>query len=409
MSLRLVAYVLLVTSCARGGAEIIVSPGVTEVDTIKLFVGTGGPESTYLVTDQGHVYDEVNAWPRDAYNEVDVREVVDGNDVVFQFIDSPNQQLGVVIAVGFRGGVKVAARSERNVQVPSDKIARYELELRPLDASLDVDIWEAASATCVALVDRGNSPFVDAVLPPEDPDCDGFTDTDCADTYYRGWARPTLDKVSCLIHESSGVSGEFCVLGGPKCIDGQGWGTVCDTGSVYCMPQETCSFCSSFPTESYDCALDYSRVTNVTLPPHFQCPIKHVNGMICQDLVPAFNETFQGLDMRTCDVEEGVQIARVDSPWGTTVTYPNGMTMGVKELDESCKFYFYPSGGRVTAVDSQVGAMIAAKLDNGRGVAIPVVFRFEAALSCGAPSPCTPPILIADTFFTCINDLTVPR
>src|SRR5215204_6172755 len=129
---RSLACVIFAASCARGGAEIIVVPTSSDIDSIALFVGVGGHSDTYLITSDDHTYPRISAWARDAYNEADVRTVTNGERVTFQFTDAPDDTLGVVIAVGYTAGMPVAAVAKRAVQVPHDAIARYELGLRTL-------------------------------------------------------------------------------------------------------------------------------------------------------------------------------------------------------------------------------------------------------------------------------------
>ena len=388
MLLRLVAYVIFAASCAKGGAEIRVSTAGMDIDTIELYVGVGNAKSTFLVPESGRKYAPVTAWARDEFNEADKRTVVDDKLTVFQFIDSPDKQLGVVIAVGLKGGVAVAATSIRDVMVPTDKIARYDLMLKPLDPFLLVlERWGAEPTACVALSDRARA-TIDAVLPPADPDCDG-ANPECADTFFNGSTPPSLDHVECLEFASSGPSSGACALMGPQCLDGRGWGTGCTTSSVYCVASATCGYCDA-SAEAYECARDLPPPIGGVLPPHFQCPIKRLmDGTICQEAIPS--SPYATSWLLQCNVEEGVRISRAGSLWGEQVSYPTGVTIDVKDLDQNCNFFISPTGHFSSVGDLRMGGMVAAKFTNGRGIAVPILFNLVAANTCGTPLPCTPP------------------
>ena len=83
------------------------------------------------------------------------------------------------------------------------------------------------------------------IVPKSDPDCDDFTDgnLECADLAWMSYAPPPLEEVSCTLRDNKDPDRQFCMLGGPGCVDGQG--TVSCGPSDYCIPSELCGQCDS--------------------------------------------------------------------------------------------------------------------------------------------------------------------
>src|SRR5690606_7939456 len=135
---------------------------------------------------RGAPFASSSAWSRDAYNELDERDVAPGEAAAFQFqaSEDTHETLGVVIAVGYVGDRPVSATAKRGIEIPTDFIARYELALQPIGtpdntSPLALDIWQPqpgspkAGKTCVALVDQREG-HADAVVAHGDPDWDGW-------------------------------------------------------------------------------------------------------------------------------------------------------------------------------------------------------------------------------------------
>jgi hypothetical protein len=237
--MRLIALACLLVGCAKGGVEFVIDTDKTQLTKVVLFVGVGDPyEEPIMPAMRAVPYPSSTAWPRDAYNELDEREVVPGEPVVFQFQGSG--QIGVVIAVGYAGDTPVAAHAERGIAIPSDYIARYELVLEPIDdgsktSPLPLAIWQSQPGspkpgkTCAALFDKREND-ASAVVSDYDPDCDGWPTDDpkeCQPNYYMSFSRPSLAEVACLVTERvvspDGTVSDGCVLGGHPAATA--WGT----------------------------------------------------------------------------------------------------------------------------------------------------------------------------------------
>ncbi len=394
---RTIALALVLVGCAKGGVEIVIEPSA-ELTRVALYVGVGEPMTDPLMPAMHALpFQSSSAWPRDAFNELDVRDVVADEPVVFQFQGSEN--LGVVIAVGYAGDTPVAAAVKRGIEVPSDIVARYELALEPLAdgqnaATLVLDTWQSqpgspeAGKTCVALYDKRDG-AADAVVTGGDPDCDGYPDDDpreCQPSYYMSYARPTLEDAACLVTErvvsTDGTVNDGCVLGGPPCRDGVGRETGCTAPTPYCMPKSVCNSCGS----DINCARDVTKLGTVA-PTHLHCKL-YVDGegKLCTNPLKAI-ENPTGIAGHSCETDGGapVLIATVGQPWGTTVELSSPgaeLAIEVGNPQSSCNFEIRATGGHVEA-RSLLGGVVAGRLDNGRGIAVPIVFEVDPQLYVG--------------------------
>jgi hypothetical protein len=392
----LVACVVLLASCAKGGVEIVVRSENSAVEKVVLFVGVGDEYSEALMPAQHAVpFAKSSAWARDAYNELDVRSVGDGAPAVFQF--QGEGALGVVIAIGFAGDQPVAAAEQKDIAIPSDIVARYELALQPINnatSPLVLDLWQPQpgtpkeAATCVALFDkRTNS--ADAVVTHGNPDCDGWPSDDskeCQPNYYMSFARPTLEDVACLVNErvvtTDGSLSEGCVLGGPPCRDGVGNESACTAPSAYCAPKSVCNRCQLTPNP-WDCARDISPLV-AQFPSHLHCRIGFdTNGAMCQGMRKAMSQPPMNIGGHFCETggDRPVQITTKGQNWGPALTFTNGpshLEVEVKNLQPNCNFDVDIAG--MAAERGVFAGLVAGMLDNGRGIAVPIVFEIDPLL-----------------------------
>jgi hypothetical protein len=392
---RLIALTMLIASCAKGGVELVITPDSDQVTRVVLYVGVGDADTDPIMPAMhGTPFPSSSAWSRDSYNELDVREVSGGEPVVFQFQENEDadEALGVVIAVGFAGDQPVSAASKRGIDVPSDVLARYELALEPISNAstttpLFLDIWQPqpgspkAGKTCVALYDKRESD-ADAVVTHGDPDCDGWPTDDpkeCQPHYYMSFSRPTLEDAACLLTErvvTNDTVSDGCVLGGPPCRDGFGKETSCTAPTPYCVPKSVCNRCAQMPGD-INCARDITPFA-LQYPTHLHCKLYFdLQGKLCAGTFKALSQPGPDIAGRHCVTgsENPVRITSAGLPWSTSVQLQKVMGLlkvDVKNLQSNCNFDIVVAGD--VGARQEFGGMVAGMLDNGRGIAIPIVF-----------------------------------
>ena len=428
--MRSLVLLAALASCARGGVEIIVTPQDPAVTRVTLFVGVGDVMTKPIAPMSSSPLDPILAWARDKGGEADERVVVDRAPVTFQFVGG--DAFGVVIAVGWnKEGAAISAAVLTDVKFMPDAIARYEMELHPTlrperpDAFIKLTHWKsmagpAAGKDCVVYEDKPTLKRF-AVVTGGDPDCDGWPTDDaneCQPQLFMSFGRPTLDQVACIAPETAtGTNEQFCTLAGPPCTDGTGQETTCRAPSVYCIPATVCEQCNAGVPGSFDCARDLTRLPNSTIKPtHLHCNVyMDQQGNPCplvKALGPLAEPTLAG---RTClaDALHTVRITQVGQPWDSKVSYsaPETGTMldvEVANLQPNCNFDLRPTG-KVTAEHS-FGAMVAGELDNGRGIAISIVFTVSPSLvGCFNQAPCDVRWPLANELIDrCVNQAAFP-
>lgn len=400
---------LLLASCARGGVEFVVDPKNESVTKVALYVGIGDAYTESIMPPQHSApFPKSSAWVRDNYNDLDVRDVNAGEPVVFQF--QGGDKLGVVIAVGYAGETPVSAAVARAIEVPRDFIARYELALEPIAGNLDptsplyLDIWQStpgspeAGKTCVALMDKRTT-SADAVVTQDDPDCDGWRTGDakeCQPNFFMSYARPTLDDAACLVTErvtSGTTANDACVLGGPPCRDGVGKETACTAPTAFCMPKSVCNRCTNTLGNQWDCARDITPLA-AQYPSHLQCKLYYdAAGGLCPNTIKALSQPPANVGGHFCTTSgEFPQITSIGHDWNNSIEFTDeGATLkvDVKNLQPNCNFDIVVSGS--PGLRHTFAGIVAAKLDNGRGVAVPIVFDVDPLnVGCDAQIACQP-------------------
>jgi hypothetical protein len=382
---------MLLASCAKGGVEFVIETSGMDVDRVVLFVGVGDAyNEAILPMGRSAPYPKSSSWRRDHGNELDERAVNPDGPVVFQF--QGGDKLGVVIAIGVRGETAVSAAVVRNIDVPGDSVARYELVLEPVNTTasrLELTAWESpvgspkAGKQCVALFDKSTQ-SADAVVTEGDPDCDGWPSDDakeCQRNFYMSFGRPRLQDVACLVHErvvsNDGAINEGCVLGGPPCKDGEGaTATGCTAPSAYCAPKSVCNRCD-LAANDFDCARDVTTLV-APYPTHLRCKLYFdANGALCSSPFKAIANPPADIAGHFCKPDvQPVMIATAHGAWDTNVDFvaqSASLHVDVKNLQPSCNFDLQVSGAIVGA--NLFGAMVTGVLDNGRGLAYPIIFE----------------------------------
>jgi hypothetical protein len=422
----LITSAVVVASCAKGGVELVITPGDARVKQVHLFVGIGDEYTQPIKTARRALpFPKSTAWARDAYNELDVRAVVDGEPVEFQF--QGGGKLGVVIAIGVDGDTAVTAAVAHHLVIPSDIIARYELELEPVNTAaspLELDAWTPAPGSpkadkvCVALFDNRTT-SADAVVTDGDPDCDGWPTDDpkeCQPNLYMSYKRPTLEDVACVLNEMTPDSAvSTCVLGGPACADGRGKELACNAPSRYCTMRSVCERCKQIGNSTLDCARDVTPLVSGGLPTHINCKIYFdSNGSLCTNKMKAFASPPANVGGHFCrtGTTNPPRITTAGGAWTQDVTWTEGggtFAIHVDNLEASCNFDIAPSGSGI--VRNVYGAMVAGLLDNGRGIAIPIVFDVDALnVGCQNQTACAAAWSwdISELVDTCVNNPVFP-
>jgi hypothetical protein len=396
---------MLLAGCAKGGVEFVVETSGMNVDRVVLFVGVGDAyNEAILPMGRGVPYPKSSAWSRDRNNELDERAVNPDGPVVFQF--QGGDKLGVVIAIGVRGETAVSAAVVRGIEVPSDSIARYELVLEPVNSTvspLELTAWESAAGSpkagkqCVALFDK-RTQTADAVVTEGDPDCDGWPSEDpkeCQPNLYLSFGRPRLEDVACLVHErvvaNDGTINEACVLGGPPCKDGEGATTGCTAPSAYCAPKSVCNRCDLVEND-FDCARDVTTTLLAPYPTHLRCKLYFdANGALCSSPFKAIANPPTDIAGHFCKPDvQPVMIATAHGAWDEHVDFAaasGNLHVDVKNLQSSCNFDLQVSG----TIDGPnlLGAMVTGVLDNGRGLAYPIIFEVDSLnVGCELQTAC---------------------
>jgi len=421
-----IACALVFASCAKGGVEIVVTGAGDQVNKVHLFVGVGdGYTESINTAKRAFPFPKSDAFARDDYNELDVRDVKAGQSVTFQF--QGHDKLGVVIAVGVNGDTPLSAGVLRTIDIPSDYVARYEIKLEPINdgtnlSPLELDVWEPQVGSpkegnvCVALFDKRTT-SADAVVTDGDPDCDGWPTGDpkeCQPNLYMSFKRPALDDAACLLSEmtpDSSVAG--CVLGGPACADGHGKEVGCNAPSPYCTLQSVCNACRPRGTDAWNCARAFTNFTTSGVT-HIHCKLYFdTNGNLCTSPIKAFAQPPMNVSGHFCrtGIESPPRITTAGQPWGSTIMFTEGgrnFTVKIDNLQPSCNFDITASGGGGQGLYS---GLVAGMLDNGRGIAVPIAFELNPLnVGCDTQPACasTWSWNLPELVDTCVNTPVFP-
>jgi len=382
------------SACADGGLVIEVTPTDPMVDSVRLYLG--GPDRTEGVTldlpigsgPNGVVHGQVTgvtSFPRDANNELDVQAVKAGGTAKFVLVRDGVTDLGAVVAVGFAGTEIREVATLFDVHLPAKRFDQYSLTLappaRPPVAWSDRSPVPASEATCIGITDPATKhPFsASYIVTPDDPDCDGLAGDDPAECNNAAWfgKRPaSLEELTCLIGDAMQSS---CYLGGPECIDGKPPMPGQCVPTHYCVPKAVCSACAGKLT----CAQDIT--TNPTasiLGFGFDCPLAIENGNACEDELVLTMGPIDGLNCTAALIGDATH------PFADHIDLPE-QSIYVK-IDDGCRLRVQVKGKAPDSNTATIGLMVAVDLENGRGVAVPIVLKVDRASGqcTGTPKTC---------------------
>ena len=390
----MLVWVLLAVSCARDGGVILeVTPTSGEVDSIRLFIGTGDPtQNASLVVPVAKTANAITTamvvpltrWGRDANNDQDHALVSANETARFVLVKTETDTLGSIIAVGYHGSQPIEIATLFGLSLPGNTYKLYHLTLvapaaPPVTWGPDLNVLPN-EAVCIGYADPSQQReelSTAFIVTPGDQDCDGLLsreDGECNPDAWKGSRPANLDELTCLAIEPADST---CHLGGPICRDGLGKMPNECKPSEYCMPASVCERANTL-----DEAKDLTRVATALLPARYDCKIHVSNGALCQDHLSLPMYPNGGRDCT------GVAISTAGQPFDNHFRLPGDTGEIAVKLDtKTCAVELAPSGKPPTA--QLVGGIVAVDLDNGRGVAVPVILEIDTAGGCGADVVCT--------------------
>lgn len=386
--------VLAASACADGGVVIEVTPTDPAVDSVRVFVGrsdriedatlvvpTASANGVVRTTVPGVTY-----FPRDAQNELDTKAIKSGETVKFVFVREDVTDLGAIIAVGYAGAQLKEVATLYDLHLPATHFDQYTLKLAP--PVRPPVVWgetfpgPANEAACIGITDPATKdPFsVSYIVTPFDQDCDGLDENDPAECNNDAWfgKRPaSLDELTCLVVDPGT---QTCLLGGPECNDGQPPAANQCVPTKYCVPKQVCSACGG----KLSCAEDIT--TNPTanvLGFGFDCDLAIENGDVCEDELVLTMGPIDGINCTAAAIGDSTH------PFADHIDLAE-QSIYVK-LDDGCQLRLIVKGKAPASSTSTIGLMVAVDLENGHGVAVPIVLSLDRGSNqChNAPTQCT--------------------
>ena len=317
--------------------------------------------------------------------------------------DANDSRVSYLLAIGFNhNGVPIALNRYQDVTIPASSSSYWQVPLdEPLQVLTDapsdqerIAIWpmtRPSGPRCV-LIENAGGGRVDAVVPHDDPDCDGITANECAPYTPSAVAvAPTIADARCVapappVVTSNGTMPGVCLLGGPPCTDGQA-ATGCEyLDTDYCVPQALCS-CTDWETCT---RVKISSADTATGVPYVACNIAmQLDGGQCGD------SSFRSADIIATDFIQGGATKCKSITVSDTMlplAFTNKMTIGgatleIKDFQEPCSATLDWSGDYMRAAGMLHGLLLDLELDNGKHMVVPYVIHM--ADSCLKPSACT--------------------
>ena len=373
--------VLFAASCAGDGGVIInVTPTDPSVTVVRLYIGNGARTTDATLSIPASVMSgqavmeslpHLTYWPRDAQNELDSVAVKPGGSAKFVLVRSDTTDIGAIIAVGYAGAQIVEVATLFDVHLPATKFNEYTLALgRPAQAPY---AWAnkvpipAPEATCIGVIDPMQpDPYAATfIVSPDDQDCDGLITGDgreCNPDVWFGHRSANLDELTCLAPGEDSTAS--CYLGGPECTDDRPVGptTMC-APTRYCVPKSVCGACQG----SLACAEDVSKAP--IRPQQINCPLRVEGGLTCEDEIVIHTGPIGGVGC------SGVAIADPTHPFSDHLDL--GQQQVYVKLEDNCRITLEVKGDAPEMNTSKIGMLVAVDLDNGRGLALPVVLLLD--------------------------------
>ena len=398
---------MVVAACQyEGGLVINVQPSDPTIDRIRLYVSTG-EETPGAQLEPAHasaLIDDVSRWNRDPMNELDHMLISPGESARFVFVHTDADELTALIAVGYSNEQPIAVASRYRLPIPDDVFAVHDVALgaassdpstvapavwiEPWSPSADTPSSEAA---CIGVVDGQQKSFI---VTSHDPDCDDYkTDSaeECDPKVYRQNRLADLTEMVCLATAPS----TSCSLGGPTCIDGEVHDPRACKPTRYCAPTSLCTMCGA----DLACAQDITVAAQAALrPTSIACTIPtQLTGMgLCQQTIEV-KLPLSGVTARTVSISDPSHAFSSSIQVGT-------VTLEVR-VDTVGRIALLPSG--TVGPRSEIGALLATELSNGRGFAIPLTVTFGGGGCATQGGVCIVTSSVSDSL-ACVAEWSAP-
>lgn len=384
---RLAELVLLAASCANDGGVIInVTPTDPNVTVVRLYIGNGArttgatldiPTAVSNGVAVKQAMPSVTYWPRDEQNELDSVAIKSGGSARFVLVRSDTADIGAIIAVGYAGNQIAEVATMFDVHLPATKFNEYKLTLakpvQPPIAWASLMPVPAPEATCIGVVDPMQSdPYTSAfIVSHDDQDCDGLIVGDgreCNPDVWFGRRPAALDELTCITPGPDSFLS--CYLGGPECVDDRPAGTTSGCmPSRYCTPKTVCSACQG----NLACAKDVTKGATIR-PASVNCPMHSSGGNLCEDEMVLHTGSFGGVGCTAASI--------ADAEHGFADRIDRGTYEIFVSLDPAdCRVALKVKGNAPSDAPF-VGLMVAIELENGRGIAWPVVLTVAEQGGC---------------------------
>ncbi|MEO8841717.1 MAG: hypothetical protein ABI591_24070 [Kofleriaceae bacterium] len=407
----LLAVTLAVAACGNDhGVTLIIHPNRTDVTQVRLYIGVGDQTVTDLTDDSMVSVANVWYWTRDPGNELDLQDVTNNRDVVFNYDTSDT--IPVVIAVGYDGQGQPVAAGVADTLEPApghNDFTIYEITLAPADpfsqtssSAMQLGLWspmttDLVHASCAGIIDATKShPYF--VVLDNDQDCDGYLDgtaVECTPDIFHGTRGAGAAEADCL-YASTAANGAVgtCQLGGSPCTDATPATTAsCQPGTT-CLPTGLCTagVCPATHPADYACAADLvTAMVDPAKHAHYACTIPlDPSGAVCSSLkVELDRPPTGGYDCTDFAIGDSMTVL------GGSIKQ-NNVTFSADHLDtaKSCSATLSVNGMPMNATQARSG-LVDFTLNNTGGVAIPIVFTFDKMIGCNAVTRC---VLDVQTF-----------
>jgi hypothetical protein len=142
---------------------------------------------------------------------------------------------------------------------------------------------------------------------------------------------------------------------------------------------------------AWDCARDVSTLL-MPYPTHLHCKLYFdANGALCSSPFKAIANPPMNIGGHFCKPDVApVLITTAGKQWNTSIDFlelTSQLHVDVKNLQSNCNFDIQVSGDVDGSHD--FGGMVAGVLDNGRGLAYPIVFEVNPLnVGCGFQTAC---------------------
>lgn len=420
-SLRALVLLASLAACDTSGLEIVVLPpdeGGMVPDKVRLFIGTPA-EGTGGIAPEGFAVTEKrygNIWDRDPMNRGDML-AWSGDAISFGFLaESDHTELGAIVAVGYNDDVPTSAGSLFHLKTGVGNVRVYELQLHPAvdprkrenrTELLQVEVWgeDVGSESCLHLANKRPDRDMDHehhnifIVADGDRDCDGYADEgdalECRAEVHDAMMRPEVSDLSCALVTPTPVGGgAFCVLGGPRCVDGRNQDPAECTPSRFCAPPSVCNVCGSRPAaEQLDCIHD---------PFAYGASPGEMFGIVCH--VPSTVDPDTS-NKRLCGIPVGLpapvpSMTSMPQCANGTISTPasspqDRLEVGTMRFDvdvsSACDFKLTASGAIPADFNfTRISGLVTADIETGRSIALPIqILIDEPTSACGTTGSCS--------------------